>query len=59
MLKQEIKQVFEAQNILNANLYRNGVCPSDLTEDEYLEDIYNIVNDENYKKELIEENELS
>jgi len=53
-----IKKVFEAQNILNASLYRNGLCPSDLTNEEYLDDIYNIINDKMYKKELLEENNL-
>jgi hypothetical protein len=56
MTRGEIKRVFEAENILNTNLYRNGMCPSDFTAEEYLEDIYNIVNDKNYKNELIEEN---
>jgi hypothetical protein len=56
MTKQEIQQVFNAEKILNTNLYHNGVCPSDLTADEYLEDIYLIINDTNYRNELIEEN---
>jgi len=54
----EIKKVFEAESILNSNLYRNGMCPSDLSVDEYASDIANIINDEGYKKELIEENEM-
>jgi hypothetical protein len=34
------------------------MCPSDLSVDEYASDIANIINDEGYKKELIEENEM-
>ena len=56
---EHVKQVFEASDILNCNLYRNGVCPSDLTEEEYLTDVLSILNDEGYKKELIQENELA
>jgi len=57
--REQAKKVFEAQSILDNNLYRHGVCPSDLSEEEYLDDILTILNDENYRKELIEENELN
>jgi hypothetical protein len=55
--KETIKKIFEAESILNKNLYLHGSCPSDLTDEQYLDDIFLIVNDENYKKELMEENE--
>jgi len=57
--KEQIKQIFEAESILNTNLrHIYGVNPSDLTEEEYIDDILLILNDDIYKKELIEENEL-
>jgi hypothetical protein len=56
--KEQIRQVFKAQSVLNNNLYHHQLCPSDLTEEEYLDDIILILNDINYMQELIEENEL-
>jgi len=56
--KEMIKEVLEANDILGANLYRNGMCPSDLSDEDYMSDLVDVLNNPKYKQELIEENEL-
>jgi len=58
MTREDVKNVIMAQGILNLNLYRNQVDPSDLTDDEYNEEVFKIATDEDYRKELKEENDL-
>ena len=57
MTKRDIKKVLQAGGILNNNAYRNGLVPSDLTAEEYVEELKLIINNKKYRKELIRENE--
>jgi hypothetical protein len=54
--KDVIKKVFEAEGILNKNCAKDGYSPSDLTQTEYIQEIFQIVNDNEYRKMMIENN---
>lgn len=54
--KDVIKKVFEAERILNTNCAKDGYSPSDLTQKEYVREVFQIVNDNEYRKMMIENN---
>jgi hypothetical protein len=56
MTLKDITAVFRAENILNTNCRHNGYTPSDLSDKEYAEEVYKIITDKKYRKQLLVEN---
>lgn len=58
MIKRDvIRKVFEAQSILNRNCGKNGYSPSDLGNKEYNSEIFKIINDKEYRRDILIDNE--
>jgi hypothetical protein len=51
--KKLIKKVFEAQRILNRHCSISGYSPSDFTSKEYNQEIFEILNDKNYRRRML------
>jgi len=56
--REDVARVLQAESILIDNIYRNGMTPDDFSNEDFLNDVTEIVNNDNYRRELIEENEL-
>jgi hypothetical protein len=58
MVKRDvIRKVFEAQSILNRNCRKNGYSPSDFTDKEYNQEVFKIINDKKYRREMLIDNQ--